>query len=46
MLTNWLAIEVTGGYLSMQEFNEPLNGAKKFNGWDVSFGISLFLGEQ
>ncbi len=46
MLTNWLAIEVAGGYLSMREFKEPLNGSTKFNGWDVIFGISLFLGEQ
>ena len=46
LLTNWLAIEVAGGYLSMQEFKEPLNGATEFNGWDVTFGISLFLGEQ
>jgi len=46
MLTNWLAIEVAGAYLSMQEFKQPLNGATQFNGWDVTFGLNLFLGEQ
>jgi len=46
MLTNWLALEMAGSYLNMQDFKTPLNGATNFNGWSVSFGVCLFLGAQ
>lgn len=46
MLTNWLAIEMAGNYLGVQDFKTPLNGATNFNGWSVSFGVCLFFGAQ
>ena len=46
LLTDWLAFDVTGGYLKMNKLKNPINGAERLDGWDLSFGLSLFWGRQ
>ena len=46
LFTSWFGLELDGGYIFMNDFKEAINGEDNYNGWDASFGITFFLGNQ